>query len=104
MSTASQTHRPATFPRRKIRKCVEGLLPPGTDFELRVKNSLDNTKIVHVVTEAWANAPNTDRNLKVIKAVRPVLSEAENDRIFYFSVLTPAEYAEIVDPGEAGAK
>jgi hypothetical protein len=72
-------------------------MPRGVDFELRVKDSLDRTKIVHVVTEAWAREPNTERNLKVIKAVRPTLSEAENDRIFYFSVLTPAEYAEVVE-------
>lgn len=73
-------------------------MPKGRDFQLRVADSaIPDLKVVHVVTEAWNRQPNTDRIFKVIKAVRPHLTEEENDRILHFSVLTPAEYAEVVE-------
>lgn len=97
MNVSRKTKRLPPFPRAKITECVAGIMPKGKEFELRVADSLlPDLKVVRVVTEAWKRQPNTERILKVIKAVRPALTEEENDRILRFSVLTPAEYAETV--------
>lgn len=98
MSVSPKTKRPAPFPRAKIAACVAEIMPRGKEFELRVADSLlPDLKVVRVVTDAWRRQPNTERILKVIKAVRPALTEEENERILRFSVLTSAEYAEVVE-------
>lgn len=98
MKASGKSKRLTPFPRAKIARHVAELMPRGKNFELRITDSLiPNLKVVRIVTDAWRREPNTERNLKIIKAVRPQLSEEENDRILRFSVLTPSEYEDTVE-------
>jgi hypothetical protein len=84
------------FPRAKITDAVRELLR-GKPFEIRVANStIDNMKIVRVVTPAWKSLRPGARIGKVLDAVESHLTPPERAGILRFSVLTPEEYSEIV--------
>jgi hypothetical protein len=85
------------FPRAKIARIVEQILPKGKSFEIRTEDSgLREKKIVSIVTAAWKNLRPPERIFKVLDAVDRKLSDAEQERILYFSVLTPNEYRQVV--------
>lgn len=86
-----------TFPQSKIRKVVRTALPKGKDFKLHVANSsIDNMKIVRIVTPAWKSLSPSTRIRRVLQAVNSELSVQELEGILRFSVLTPEEYRELV--------
>ncbi len=81
----------------------EGILPEGKSFELRASDSgIRQMKVVRIVTPAWKNLRPPERISKVLAAIDGKLSEAEQQRILRFSVLTPEEYCSVV--GEPPAK
>jgi len=84
----------ATVPTKLIKRTLSGILPAKAKFEVRVsKSGLGNLKVVRVITDAWKSEPVTERLERVLTAVRPALSPAQNDVILRFSVLTPKEFA-----------
>lgn len=84
----------AAVPTKLIKQTLSGILPVKAQFEVRVsKSGLGNLKVVRVITDAWKGKPVTERLERVLTAVRPVLTSAENDSILRFSVMTPKEYA-----------
>src|SRR3954471_12179716 len=86
-----------SFPRAKIARIIEGILPKGNAFELRASDSgIRQMKVVRIVTPAWKNLRPPERISKVLAAMDGRLSEAEQGRILRFSVLTPEEYQTIV--------
>jgi hypothetical protein len=96
ISTRSKKPSPR-FPRAKIAEIVRGVLPKGREFELLVSDStIKNLKVVRIVTPAWKNLRPPERISKVLRAVNAQLTPDERDRILRFSVLTPAEYREVV--------
>ena len=89
-----------SFPRAKIHRIVAGLLPKGNNFELLATDSgIRQMKVVRIVTPAWKNLRPPERISKVLGAMDGKLSEAEQDRILRFSVLTPEEYNTVVAGG-----
>jgi hypothetical protein len=91
-----------SFPRAKISRIVKRVLPKGKPFQLRTADSgIRQKKIVRIVTPAWKNLRLPDRIFKLLAAVDAELSEAEQDRILRFSVLTPEEYRKLITNGHA---
>jgi len=96
MITARKKKSLASFPRAKIARIVEGVLPKGTAFQLRASDSgIRQMKVVRIVTPAWKRLRPPERISKVLAAMDGKLSEAEQERILRFSVLTPEEYKAI---------
>src|SRR3954470_16926984 len=91
----------SSFPRAKIARIVQGVIPKGKTFELRTADSgIRQMKVVRIVTPAWKNLRPPERISKVLAAMEGKLSEAEQARILRFSVLTPEEYSAIFETAE----
>lgn len=85
-----------SFPKRKISSAVKRILPPGKSFKLKLADSnIGEMKIVRIITPAWRSLRPAERIGKVIEAVNPQLTPAEQKKILRFSVLTPDEYADL---------
>src|SRR3954464_9253806 len=99
---AIQKKKAPSFPRAKIARIIEGILPKGKGYELRASDSgIRAMKIVRIVTPAWKNLRPPERISKVLAAMNGKLSDAEQQRILRFSVLTPEEYQAVVAPASA---
>jgi hypothetical protein len=86
-----------SFPRAKIERIVQGVLPKGRGFKLLTADSgVRQKRIVRIVTAAWKDLRPPERISRVLKAMNGQLSEAEQDRILRVSVLTPTEYRDVV--------
>ena len=80
-------------PTKVIKQTLAGILPGKDAFKIKVGASgLGNLKVVRVITDVWKSKPVTERLERVITAVRPVLTPAQNDVILRFSVLTQKEF------------
>lgn len=87
----------ARLSRMKIKRAVKTVLPKGKEFALHIADaSIDNLKIVRVVTPAWKTLRPWRRIGKVRPAIENELTPAERDAILRISVLTPEEYRELV--------
>jgi hypothetical protein len=87
----------SVFPRQKIARAVEEVLPRGKSYKLYVQAStIGGLKIVRVVTPAWKNLRPWQRIGKVRHAIETELSPSEQSGILRFSVLTPQEYKDLV--------
>jgi hypothetical protein len=88
-----------SFPRRKVRSIVQGVLPKGQSFKLQlVDSNIRNMKIVRIVTPAWKRLSPSERIHKMILAANTELKPEEIKSILRFSVLTPEEYKSILPP------
>src|SRR3954451_22105760 len=94
---ATRQPKSSSFPRAKIARIVQGVLPKGKTFELRTADSgIREMKVVRIITPAWKNLRPPERLGKVLHAMDGQLSDAQRKRILRFSVLTPQEYQEVV--------
>jgi hypothetical protein len=81
------------FPRAKIERVICSILPEGESFELKTEDSgINQKKVVRVITPAWRTLRNAERISRLLKALDGHLSDAQQDRILRFSVLTPKEF------------
>src|SRR5438132_5227359 len=88
-----------SFPKKKISAAVRNILPHGKPFKLKLAGSnIGDMKIVRVITPAWSSLRPAARIGKVLQAVKPELTPAEQKKILRFSVLTPEEYAQLILP------
>lgn len=88
---------PFKFPSAKIEAAIKGAMPKGITFDLRVADSsIGKMKIVRVVTPAWKSIRPAERIERVIEALQGKLTLRERKAILRFSVMTPAEYEQIV--------
>jgi hypothetical protein len=86
------------FPRAKITRAVEQVIPNGQKFHMHVSNSaIGKMKVVRVVTHAWKSQPAAFRITKVLNAVDKALTNRELGKILRVSVLTPDEYRTVVE-------
>jgi len=86
------------FPRAKITRAVERVIPNGQKFHMHVSNSaIGKMKVVRVVTPAWKSQPAAFRITKVLTAVDNALTSREQGKILRVSVLTPDEYRTVVE-------
>lgn len=88
------------FPRLKIRKIIQSIMPKGQTFDLKISDSgIRKMQIVRIVTWAWKKLCPADRIEKVLDAIAGKLSPQEEKRILRFSVLTPNEYENVTSAG-----
>jgi len=95
MTATPKTKVTPPFPRAKITRAVESIIPNG-NFKLQVTDSLiEKMKIVRVITPAWKALRPAQRIVKVLDAVSGKLTDDEERGILRFSVLTPEEYKRV---------
>ncbi len=81
---------------RKIKVCVDQMVPKEHDYEIYTSDTgIDDMLVLRIITNAWRKLGKAERIAKVQSSVLRKLEAPEKKSIFRFSVVTPEEWREI---------